>query len=386
MFWKYVLFEGKLLVYNRKHWLIAVFLLFFFLVFFIYYSQEEPQTLKEQKEEEAENTYAGFFYLDYSREDVPEVAEVYDIYTEVASLTNLQVYYLGIGDDSEEYIASGLEANDLRLQIHDLNNEGIPDHLVKPTDEILKENALLQYVQNHKLPIKTDSFTTNHYFTNAFFMMSGLFLLIILLICGNELLVYETRHQSVVQGFPLSFMKKVHGKTAIHFIFLYVLLLSGFFLGTIYASTKLNAADFSFPILIYMDGSYVAVSTATYLVYMLLGFSLVIILLLYVSLLLNMLFKNAFTNVLIGLGIFALPDLIAVAGIQTNLFLPIKYIDIARVLSGDLAVDFGANHVDYWHVIFSLIGLILLTVLIIYVVYRVSFNRTPKDMPLERVF
>lgn len=49
MFWKFTLFELKLLLKNRKSWFIAVFLLLFFILFFLYYSQDTPQSLADRK-------------------------------------------------------------------------------------------------------------------------------------------------------------------------------------------------------------------------------------------------------------------------------------------------------------------------------------------------
>lgn len=386
MFWKYTLFESKLLLHNRKNWFIAFFLLFFFLVFFIYYSQEEPVTLVDEKREEAESIQATFYHLDYLRHDVEEVAEVYELITQQSSLINFQVYFLGMGDDSEEYINNGLELNELRLEAFEMGNPGIPDHLIKPKDEVLKENALLTYIHDKQLPIETDSFATNHYVVNALTMISGLVFLIIILISGSELLVYETHHQTVVQGFPLSFMNKVNSKVIVYFIYLYSFLLTGFLIGLVYTATQLDAGDFSFPVLIYQNGSYTAVSTTQYLVYVFSGFALATILLLYFSILLNLLFKNAFANILIGLGIFALPHLIAALDVSVNPFVFINYIDIISVLSGDLAVKFAASYIDLWHVALVLIGLILATVSAIYLIKKFMHQRTPKDRPIEKVF
>lgn len=385
MFWKYMLFETKLLLNNRKNWFIAFFLLFFFLVFFIYYSQDEPLTLAEEKREEAKDMQAVFFYLDYLREDVEEVAEVYDLVTQQSSLINFQVYFIGMGDDSEEYINNGLELNDLRLEAHKLGNSGIPDHLVVPQEDILKENALLNYIQDKELPIETDSFTTNHYVEDALTTFSGLLLLIIVLISGSELLTYETRHRTVMQGFPISFMTKVNSKVIVYFIYIYSFLLVGGLIGLIYTTSK-HTGDLAFPILIYQNQSYTAVSTTQYLLYMFVGFALVIILLLYVSVLLNLLFKNAFANILTSLGIFSLPYLIELSGISINPFIFLNYIDIESVLSGNLATIYGVDYSDFIHVFTVIIAMISITILSIYLINKYTYSRTPKDTPIEKSF
>ena len=386
MFWKYSQFETKLLLQNRKNWFVAIFLLLFYLIYFMYPNQVTPTPLKEQKKTEAMQMNAMFEYIQYERKDVPEIGEIYDILTQQSSLINFQVYYLGMGDDSEQYIENGLELNQLRLKVHELGNKGLPKHLIKPKEEILKEDALLRYIQANQLPIETNSFVTNFYFVNALQTMSGILFLCIVLISGSELLVFEHRHRTVVKGFPLSFMKKVNSKVVIHFVYIYTFLLIGFFAGGLYAAKKLNAGDFSFPILMYKNEDYLAVSTIQYLVYFFIGLALATILVLYFSILLNMLFQNAFANILVGLGVFILPDLLMASGISASFLHPIKYIDLVSVLSGDLAIKLGNSHLDFSYALIWLAGLMLLMIGIVYSINRYMYYRKPKDVPLEKAF
>ncbi|HAM80570.1 hypothetical protein [Ornithinibacillus bavariensis] len=386
MFWKFTQFETKLILKNRKNWFIAAFLLLFFVLFFIYYSQETPIPLTDKKRTETQMSYAVFEYLDLQRHDLPEVAEVYDYHTQIQSLLGMQLWFIGNGNDSEQYIENGLEINRLRLKVHELGNNGIPDHLITPKEEILKEDALLHYIKDKNLPIESDSFSTNHYFTNVLTMLSGLLFLVIVLISGNEMLIYEQRHQSVMRGFPLSFMNKVISKLMVHFVHTYTFLLLGFTIGGIYVATKFNAGEFSFPILVYKNENYIAISTGKFLLYMFLGLGLAIIVLLALSILLNMLFKNAFANILIGLGIYLIPDIAMAAGFKATFLHPIKYIDIYKVLSGDLALELGNSRIDYWHVMITL-GIIAVVLLgVIYAINKITYHRVPKHAPLVKAF
>lgn len=386
MFWKFTLFEIKLLLKNRKSWFIAAFLLVFFVLYFLYYSQDQPDPLDSQKRTETQTSYAVFEYLDLLRHDLPEVAEVYDFHTQIQSLLGMQVWFIGSGHDSEQYIENGLEINQLRLQVHDLGNAGIPEHLIVPKGDILKEDALLHYIKDNDLPIESDSFSTNHYFTNVLSMLSGLLFLVIVLISGNEMLLYERNHQSVMKGFPLSFIGKVTSKIMIHFIQIYSFLLVGFFIGAIYVFRKFEAGEFSFPILVYKNDNYIALSTAQYLLYMFLGLALIILLLLSLSILLNMLFKNAFANILIGIGIFILPDIAMAAGYKAHFLHPIKYIDMYKVLSGDLATELGNSSIDYWNAMTTLGVITILIFGTIYAINKFVYHRVPKNMPLEKAF
>ncbi|GGP11090.1 hypothetical protein [Oceanobacillus neutriphilus] len=386
MFWKFSLFEIKLLLKNRKSAFIALFLLLFFPLFFMYYSHEEPKDLAEQKREETQTSYAVFYHLDQQRHDVPEVAEVFDYHSQIQSLLGMQVWNIGSGKDGEQYVEEGLEINQLRLKVHELGNEGIPDYLIIPKEEILKENALLEYIKDNNLPVDSESFMTNNYFADAFAMMSGLVFLVIILISGNELLVYELKHQSVMRGLPLAFMRKVTGKVMVYSIFIYLFLLLGFSIGSLYLSGKMEGNEISFPILIYQNEAYTAISASHYLLYLFLGMALVTILLLLLSILLNMLFKNAFANILVGLGIYLLPDIVMAAGFNLSFLHPVKFIDMSKVLSGELAVELGNSFIDYWNAMAVLGGISLLLIGVIYAINKFDYRRIPKDMPLEKTF
>ncbi|MEN2467290.1 hypothetical protein [Ornithinibacillus sp. JPR2-1] len=386
MFWKFTLFETKLLLQNRKSWFIAAFLLAFFVLFFMYYSQDQPEPLDNRKRTETQTSYAVFEHLDLLRHDLPEVAEVYNYHTQIQSLLGMQVWFIGSGHDSEQYIENGLEINQLRLAVHDLGNAGIPNHLIVPKEDILKEDALLHYIKDNDLPIEPDSYSTNHYITNVLSMFSGLLFLVIVLISGSEMLLYERNHQSVMKGFPLSFIGKVTSKIVIHFVHIYTFLLVGFSFGAIYVFRKFEAGDFSFPILVYKNGNYIALSTGQYLLYMFLGLALITLLLLSLSILLNMLFKNAFANILIGIGIFILPDIAMAAGLKASFLHPIKFIDMYKVLSGDLATELGNSFIDYWNAM-AILGIITIVIIgIIYAINKFAYHRVPKNMPLEKAF
>jgi hypothetical protein len=386
MFWKYTYFEWKRLLKSRKSWFIGAFLLFFFLLYFFYYSQDEPPTLHAQKKMETEMSYAIFYYLDIYRHDIPEVEEVYNRHVEIQSLLGMQVWHIGDGNDPEQYIEDGLEINRLRLEIHDLENAGIPDHLITPREEILQEEALLHYITENNLPIESESFATNHYVTNALGMMSGLLFLVLLLISGNDILLYERQHSSVMKGMPLPFMRKVTSKVLVHAMFLLAVLLVGFVIGSLYLSANTDGGGFSFPMLMYQNESYEAISTLQYCIYLFFGFFVVIIVVLLLSVLLNMLFHHAFLNVLIALGIFFLPDLIAASGFQPSFLHPIKFIDIHRALTGELAVQLNQPAIEYGSVLLTLVGFTIILILIIFILNRYTYQRKPAHSPIEKAF
>lgn len=207
MFWKYVLFELKLLLSNRKNWLLCIVILLFFPLYFSVYSQTELETLRDKKIKESEAFETIFYQFSEALRETPEGKEIYNNFTEQVSLINMQRFYLRRGEDVH-YIDNGLRVNELRLQMHERGNKGIPSYLVVPKEEIFKEDALLRYNKEHHLPLQPDPFVASNYLPAALNTISGLIFCIIVLVAGSGMLAHEQQNQSVVTGFPISFMKK----------------------------------------------------------------------------------------------------------------------------------------------------------------------------------
>ncbi len=378
MLWKYLLFETKLLLYNRKNWFLGLILLMFSPIYFLYYSQTQPESLRDQKKYEASINDSIFNQFPKTQRDTPEGEEVYQNIVQQASLVNFQVFYLWKGDRSEEYIESGLLLNQLRLKMHELDNRGIPDYLVKPKEEILKEDALLRYLQEHQLPLQPDIFVASHYLVAVLNAMSGLLFYFFVILSGSEMVVKEQQHRTVTNGFPLSFMKKINSKVSIQFLQVFTFLVLGLLLGGIFAFRTSGLGDFSYPVLIYSNGGFEAISTIHYLLYVCLAMALITVMILYLSILLNMMFKSAYANVLIGLGLFLLPNLLMMMGVKSTLLHSIKFVEFTNVLSGSLAHQLGNSQLDYWYAVIWLVILSLLMMSIIYTKTKFAFIRTIK--------
>lgn len=382
MFWKYTLFEMKLVLHNRKNWLLGLFLLLLFPVFFISYSQSDPVSLEDEKREEADMINAVLNIYPESYRETPEGEEVYENLLEQSSLINYQIYYFWMGDPAEEYIEDGLALNELRLRVHELGNKGVPEWGIKPEKEILKENALLRYIEEHGLPIETETLVTSQYLPVVLQIMGGLLFYFFVLISGSEVLVSEQRHRTVINGFPLSFMKRITSKIGIYFTYIYTFLVLGLLLGGYVAYRKAGFGDFSYPVLFYRNYGFAAISTTSttrYLLYVLLAMALITIMTLFLSILLNILFKNAYANILIGFGLFLLPDLLRTVGVESAFLNPIKYVEISKVLSGDLAVQLGNGQIDYWHAIIWLVVLVLTIAGVIFAINKSAYLKS-KEM------
>src|SRR6185312_5407146 len=131
MFWKYLLFETKLLLKNRKNWFLGIVLMLFFPLYFIYFSQTEIDSLRDEKIIEQSNIKSIFNTFPEEQRETPEGEEVYQNIVQQSSLINFQIFYLRTDKTYNDYIDNGLQLNELRLELLELESKGIPKRLVK---------------------------------------------------------------------------------------------------------------------------------------------------------------------------------------------------------------------------------------------------------------
>lgn len=377
MFWKYLLFETKLLLLNKKNWLLGLALILFFPIYYSHYSQLDIVELKEEATEKSETFYEVFDSFPGSVWETAEGKEIYANLLEQSGLLFWQRLYLNkdvtdtesffsVGPNFHKFFDGGLRLNELRLDLHQRGNKGIhQDHIV-PVDEILKENALFQYHKEHELSLVQDPFKASNFIPVALNVISGTLFCILVLLAGSSMLVNDQLHPSVLFGFPVSFMQKAISKIGVHFVQIMLFLCASILIGSYYVARKTGWGDFRSPVLIYQDADFIAVSMLRYLFYMLVAFGLIALLLLSTFLFINLVTKNLYATIVIILFVLLSPQLLLAAGVETNWLYPIKFVDIGAVLSGDAAKEYGIEQLDFKHAYSWLVVLNLLVLSALY--------------------
>lgn len=376
MLWRYFLFETKRLLQNRKNWFLGIVLLLFFPIFILYAQQIPTESLRDIKREEAEMIKSLFnVYAVELQEGTLEEQAVYDNLLQQSSLVNYQVFYIRAGDVTEDYIENGLALTKLRLQAHELGNQGIPDYAIISEEDIMKEDALLQFIKENNIVLDANSFIAENQFVVALGLLSGLPFVFFVLLSGSDILVSEQRHETVMSGFPLSFMKKINVKVFLYFIYMMLFLVAGVLLGNYFMMKELGTSVLNDPVIIYSNGSFEAITLVHYLGYSLLAMALIILLTLYLSVLLNIVFKNAYANVLVGIGLFLLPSLLLVGEFKFSLLHPLKYVEFSHVLSGVLATQLDNSGLDYWMMMLWLLVLCMMFIMMLFAKNKLAYMR-----------
>ncbi|GKV54779.1 hypothetical protein NCCP2222_07260 [Sporosarcina sp. NCCP-2222] len=366
MIWKYIQFEGKLLLRNKLNWLLGVAFILFFPLYFIQYSDSDVESLRDKKSAESLEYNTIFNFFPEEMRDTPEGQEIYNNLTEQSSMISKQRFSLWKKADYEEYIEGGLRLNELRLRLHELGNKGVHPEFVVPKEEIMKEDALLRYYQKNQLPLEADPFTTSNYLPVALEKVNGLLFVLFVLFMGGNMLLHDQQKRTVMGIFPISFMQRVFVKTGLHFVQVLVFLLAGLLIGGWVVAAQTAWGDFKSPLLLFQNGDYVAVSTSRYILYMVVAMALLALLLLFASILVNVITKNMYATVLLILVVFLAPMLLHFAGINASLLQPLSVMDISQVLTGDVATQYGKDTMDYkW----ALIWLCVLNMALIAVLF-----------------
>lgn len=377
MRWNYLLFETKMLLHNRKNWLLGIAIILFFPIYYLQYSQTDIETLQDQKNVEAEQFHSIFKAFPEEMRETKEGQEIYDNLTEQASLINMQRFYLWDEEENDLYIADGLQLNELRLELHEAGNKGIHPNYIFSKEEIHKEVALLNYYKKHNVSIVPDPFVASNYIPAALDTLSGLPFGLIVLLIGSSMLLHDQQNRSVMNGLPISFLQKMFSKVGIHLGQIFVFLAVGIGIGSVYVALKTGWGSFTSPVLLYSGGNFSAVSTVHYVLLQLLAFLLISFLLLVASILLNGLTKNMYATVLFIVFLLLLPSLFLSAGFDASWLRPLAMIDIGAVLSGEAAMRFESASMDYQHALSWFAGLSLVMMAVLYMKTKLQYASHP---------
>ncbi|GKV70611.1 hypothetical protein NCCP2716_31090 [Sporosarcina sp. NCCP-2716] len=372
----YLLFELKMLIHNRKNWLLGLALVLFFPLYHGQYSQQPIESLKDKKNEEADQYNSIFKAFPEEMRETEEGKKIYDNLTEQASLVNMQRFYLWDDTQDDDYIEDGLRLNELRLELHAAGNKGVHPSFVVSEEAIEKELALLNYYRAKDVPVVSDPFVASQYVPAALDLISGIPFSLFVLLIGSTMLLHDRLNRSVMSGLPIPYMQRVGAKVGLHLITITVFLSAAILIGWVSTGLKAGWGSAVSPVLLYSGGTYTAVSAVRYVLLQSVSFLLIGLLLLVLLLLLQELTANTYAAVLAIVSLLLLPSLLYAAGVPPVGWLsPLAMADTGAVLSGEAAIRFGSGSMDYVHAFFWFIGLTLFLLAVLYTLNRLRYVR-----------
>ncbi|TSB47354.1 ABC transporter permease subunit [Alkalicoccobacillus porphyridii] len=369
MFRRFAAFETKLLFLTKRNWFLGLVVFLFFGLFYYTYHDTDMENLYHEKQYESGSVN---YQIDFFPEDLreqPEGEEVYQNLLAELSAVNMQIWHLR-ENELEEYIEQGRLINANRLRNYELDNIGIHERLIVPIEQIHKDEAFLSYMEEHQLPLMTDEQGSSDYLVDALTTISGLYLFVFIIVFASSIVVYEKTHQTIMHGFPLSAINKILAKFSVYFTSTLLILALGIGVAFLISYLEAGTGSFLYPVTIYFNGEYQAVSTGIYIFYVFAGLTIGIGAVLFLTILLNMLVKNTYATIFIAIALFFVADLLTIFHWTIPWLHVSSFLDVPYVLSGEMALDLGNSQVDIRYAMIVLLAFIFVQWLLISLLHK----------------
>ncbi|MGP4072034.1 hypothetical protein ACTWQB_05715 [Piscibacillus sp. B03] len=368
MFWNYLKLESKIAFTSKKNLMLALIIILFFPIVFVQQLQDDSVSLKDLKDHELTMATNAVYYLENIPNPTPEEQQVLDNSLQQLSSLGYQKYYISnaLSLDEMEFIDEGIKLNEQRLKNHELDNAGIPPEYIIPKEDILIEQQKLQYLQEHQLPLEPEPTTMSSFSATAMSNFSVLFVLLLIII-GSDLLTFEKRHDSILKALPISFSKKIFIKICVYSFISFIAISMGLFAGNAIAYFHSGVGNFQNPIVIFSDGQFEVIQTTQFMVQVGISIILITLMILTISILLNLLFNNAFANIGIGIIVFIFPLLFASYLQNWNWLHFLIFVDYSGTLLGEHANNLTNSNLTYTASYAWIASLTVISFILIYI-------------------
>lgn len=303
----YIKFETNLFLKDRKNLLlIGLFIVFLAVTYWAIVSQGVGDIEQEAYEEVNQTRLGLLTSQQHSPEDEAEQSRSQNILQQQDLATRS---YNGIifGND-HWYVPNSLELAELRVNMHEIGLEGIPDELFPPENVARQDVEYYSYLTEHTIPIQVDSQTAMGYLeTVLMYFGTGAFFFLLLL--GSNIFTDDLEHSSMVDSYPLSTSQKMQSKLVIYVVFSFLTTLVLTFLGTLVVSFIWPFGFIDYPVAYYSAGEFVASPLWQFvLIFFATLFALAVHVIL-LSALGNKLLKNQYATIFLGAFLYMVPSL-----------------------------------------------------------------------------
>lgn len=303
----YIKFEAKLFLKDRKNLLlIGLFIVFLGITYWIITAQGVGD-LEQEAYEEVNQTRLGLLTSQqHSPEDEEEQSRSQNILQQQDLATRS---YNGIifGND-HWYVPNSLELAELRVSMHEIGLEDIPDELFPPENEARQDVEYYGYLTENNMPIQVDSQTAMGYLETVL-MYFGVGAFFFLLLLGSNVFTDDLEHSSMVDAYPLSTSQRMQSKLVIYVLFSFLTTLVLTLAGTIVISFIWPFGFIDYPVAYYSSGEFVA---SPLWQFVLIFFTTLFALAIHVILLCalgNKVLKNQYATIFLGGFLYTVPFL-----------------------------------------------------------------------------
>lgn len=378
MFWEYSSFEWKMMLFEKRNWFLAFLALFFFAINYFGLNETSTDNLYSEKRDEAVRAGDSVDLFSEEAKGLPEGEEIYQNLLSELSALNMQRYF-ATENNYSEFIEQGRLINQLRLRNEELNYIGMYESYIVPATDVQKDEAFLSYIEENQMPLIEEGYAASRYLIDTLTNISGLIFYVFIIVVSHRILIYERSHQTILRGLPISKTQKVHSKFLVYFMSMVGLLALCFGLAFLVGALGDGTGDFRYPRLIYLNGEFQAISTTLYLTYLFLGLVVVTGVVVLLSILLNILIPNGYATIFIAIGLYFTSALFSIIGLNQIPFQLFQFVDIERVLSGDVAIALGNSQLDFIRVLVILCVFMMILWGMIYLLQNRTYLRKKRS-------
>lgn len=338
---EYIKFETKLFLKNRRNKFLFLGVAAFLLGLIFYIPYQNVGDINEKIEIEAssvQNAIASVPLHEIEEETYMEDYYYYDYLILESRALASQNVALTMFDDLNQYVEEGVRLAQTRIQAHEEGYGSLPDELLTPLSQSLRDQEVYYYLQENNMQIETDAENGISILVLAINWFSAVSFFFLLFLCC-DVLTEDKEHETIVSAYPVDANRKVIGKLMIHTLSVLAILTILFATGFFIWSLVFEPGNINYPVPIYWRGSFTAVPSYTFVIGILIIFFAFIINIVLMSSLLNMLSKNKYLTIFIGSFFYILSFLYS-AQHSILRFTPLNYLNPVEVLNGEAASQY----------------------------------------------
>lgn len=286
----------------------------------------------------------------------------------VSQLRHLGDQSLGIIMNNEDtYIKGAINVSDVQLDAYALENVNDIEVFIPSQREVELKNVLFNNIDknNEKVFIENDNLPT---YITLFIMSISFFWYLLVSISSSDIFLDDTRHPTIVKGYPFSKASIFIAK-----LLTYLTILGGLLLITysisIAGGVIFYGNDFRYPVAIF-NGQYLTIPLWQYIILSFAYLIIITILALLISSILSYYFKNLYLIIFIQFFLFFFLQIFIFIS-EYIWFVPFNFLNFYQVLNGSIAettMNISAN-------VYSGVLLIFMSILLILIFFYFNFYR-----------
>lgn len=241
-------------------------------------------------------------------------------------------------NNTEWYLNSGIELAKLRLEMQKSDSfSELPGTLLPKEDIIARDLIKLKVIEEDSREILKDAKSSSSFVQEALSLF-GLVAFGYLLFFGNDLVIDDFEHKTMLKSYPVTPLERFATKLLIYSVSAILMLGVSLAISSVLTSLYWDVGDFSYPIGLYLAGQFQAVPLWQYISLYLIYYFILSIHTFLLVMVLNHYLKNSIGTMIIGMLLYTLPYLLQPIASYLKIF-PFHYYNLGYLFNGRFGTE-----------------------------------------------